>query len=720
MPELLNAAQLQAVEAKPGNLLVLAGAGSGKTRVLVNRIAWLINNNQASLYDIFAVTFTNKAANEMKTRLAAILQRNTSNVWVGTFHGLAHRLLRLHWQECSLPQNFQVLDSDDQLRIIRKICKQLNIDEERWELKQVQNFINRKKDDGIRANKLPHANIMFDRVMGDIYLAYEQVCNKDGLVDFGELLFRAYEVLANNAALLEHYQARFKHFLVDEFQDTNTIQYNWLKLLAPQAQSVTVVGDDDQSIYGWRGARIENIYKFEKDFPGAGIVRLEQNYRSTNIILSAANAVISCNDSRLGKNLWTQKTEGELITLYHALNEEDEALFIARQIQKYIPTLNSLAEIAVLYRSNAQSRVLEEALVRSGIAYCIYGGVRFFERAEIKDALAYLRLVVNCNDNVAFERVINSPPRGIGEQNLNKLRDFAVQNNLSYWQASLQSINENLLTGKAGVGLRAFVNIIETLTNINQTQTLATLVEQAINISGLLQFFKSKADESSRSRVENLEELVSATSNFSCDFANEQETENTKNILLEFLSYASLEAGEHRSNPASGVQLMTLHAAKGLEFSTVFICGVEEGLFPHHFSKDDPQALEEERRLCYVGITRAMSKLFISSAERRRLFGREEIRKQSRFIQEIPLELLDVQAGRLYARPASSPFFAASNSNTNHSQFRLGQRVRHAKFGVGTVVDQEGVGDKVRINVHFDNVGPKWLVLSFAKLETVT
>jgi DNA helicase-2/ATP-dependent DNA helicase PcrA len=720
MTDVLNAAQRQAVEAELGNLLVLAGAGSGKTRVLVNRIAWLINNNQASLYDIFAVTFTNKAANEMKTRLASILNRSTSAVWVGTFHSLAHRLLRLHWHESSLPQNFQVLDADDQLRIIRKICKQLNVDEERWELKQVQNFINRKKDDGVRANKLPHANNMFDRVMGDIYLAYEQTCNKEGFVDFGELLFRAYEVLANNVSLLEHYQARFQHFLVDEFQDTNTIQYSWLKLLASKAQSVTVVGDDDQSIYGWRGARIENIYRFEKDFPGATLIRLEQNYRSTNIILSAANAVIACNDSRLGKNLWTQKTEGELITLYHALNEEDESLFVARQIQKYISTLNSLTDIAILYRSNAQSRVLEEALMRAGIDYCIYGGVRFFERAEIKDALAYLRLVVNCHDNVAFERVINTPARGIGEQSLNKIKELAVEGNLSYWQAAVQSINDNFLTGKAGVGLRAFVNIIETLMSISQSQPLAIVVEQAINSSGLLQFFKSKSDEGSRSRVENLEELVSATNNFSNNFIQEQEPEHTKNILVEFLSYASLEAGEHRSNPTCGVQLMTLHAAKGLEFPIVFICGVEEGLFPHHWSKDDPKALEEERRLCYVGITRAMGKLIISSAERRRVFGREEIRKQSRFIQEIPPHLLDIQTGRLYTKPVISPFFTANNNKTNNGQFRLGQRVRHAKFGIGTVVDQEGVSDKVRINVHFDNVGPKWLVLSFAKLETVT
>ncbi len=725
MSNLLNAAQQQAVEAELGNLLVLAGAGSGKTRVLVNRIAWLITNNNASLHSIFAVTFTNKAANEMKTRLASILRRSTSNIWVGTFHSLAHRLLRLHWQESKLPQNFQVIDSDDQLRIIRKIFKQLNVDEERWEPKQVQNFINRKKDDGIRSNRLAPAHNIFERVMGDIYVAYEQACDKNGVVDFGELLFRAYELLAESSSLRGHYQERFSHFLVDEFQDTNAIQYGWLKLLASNAQSVTVVGDDDQSIYGWRGARIENIYKFEKDFPNAAIIRLEQNYRSTSTILSAANEVISCNDGRLGKSLWTQEAAGELITLYTALNEEDEALFVVRQIKKYNTEQNSLSDIAILYRSNAQSRVLEEALVREGITYCIYGGLRFFERAEIKDALAYLRLVVNTTDNTAFERVINTPPRGIGEQSLGKIREFAIQNNLSYWAAARQCIQENILTGKAGVGLRAFINIIESLTSLINEQPLSIVVEQAINISGLLQFFKEKQGEGARSRVENLEELVSATNNFSFEAIGSGLAEDPKTMLVEFLSYASLEAGDHKktADGSVGVQLMTLHSAKGLEFPVVFICGAEEGLFPHHFSKDDPQALEEERRLCYVGITRAMRKLFITHAEKRRLFGREEARKKSRFVTEIPEHLLDTQAGKIYTKSTSPFFFSETKTSYNSGQgqfrFRLGQRVKHARFGLGTIVDQEGALDKMRINVHFDNVGPKWLVCSFARLEMV-
>lgn len=720
MTDLLNSAQKQAVEAELGNLLVLAGAGSGKTRVLVNRIAWLINTHNATLQNIFAVTFTNKAANEMKSRLATILQKSTAAIWVGTFHSLAHRFLRLHWQDSGLPQNFQVIDQEEQLRIIRKLCKQLAIDEERWELKQIQNFINRKKDDGLRAQNLPKALNLFDRVMADIYAAYEQRCNKEGLVDFGELLFRGYETLANNNLLLGHYQARFSHFLVDEFQDTNIIQYNWLKLLASSAQSVTVVGDDDQSIYGWRGARIENIYKFEQDFPGTTLVRLEQNYRSTSVILAAANAIIACNNSRLGKNLWTQKTQGDLITLYHALNEEDEALFIARQIQQYTTITEPAAKVAVLYRSNAQSRVLEEALVRLGIAYSIYGGVRFFERAEIKDALAYLRLVINCHDNNAFERVINTPPRGIGEQSLHKLRAVAEANNCSYWQAAVQSIKDNLLSGKAGVGLRAFVNIIETLTNISKTQTLAILVEQAINMSGLLQFFQIKHDEISRSKVENLEELVSATDQFSCDFIKEQTENYNHEVLLEFLSYSSLEAGEHKKDPLQGVQLMTLHAAKGLEFPVVFICGMEEGLFPHHFAKDDKQALEEERRLCYVGITRAMHKLFISSAAHRRLFGRDEVRQQSRFIQEIPEQLLAEQSSKIVTKTMNSPFITGNDRKAKKKNIPFGQRVRHAKFGLGTIVDQEGDGEKARVNVHFDKVGPKWLITAFAKLETVT
>jgi len=720
MADVLNAAQQQAVTADLGNLLVLAGAGSGKTRVLVNRIAWLITEHNAMLPSIFAVTFTNKAATEMKTRLAALLHRSTTNIWIGTFHSLAHRLLRLHWQESNLPQNFQVIDADDQLRLLRKILQQLNVDEERWELKQVQYFINRKKDDGIRAQKLAIANNLFDRVMRDIYQAYEQACNVNGLVDFGELLFRGYELLASNVLLQQHYQERFTHFLVDEFQDTNAIQYNWLKLLAKKAQSVTVVGDDDQSIYGWRGARIENIHRFEQDFPAARVIRLEQNYRSTGTILAAANAVIACNDGRLGKKLWTQQAQGELVTLYTALNEEDEALFVVKQIQQYITTGNDLTEIAVLYRSNAQSRVLEEALVRASIPYCIYGGLRFFERAEIKDALAYLRLAVNPQDNSAFERIINTPARGIGEQSLGKIRALANQYNLSYWEAAKQGIANDILTGKARVGMRTFLSIIESLTNIIATKPLPIVVEQAINSSGLLQFFQQRPGEEARNRAENLAELVSATDNFVIAI-NDGENIEPKAKVMEFLSYAALEAGEQKRNPASGIQLMTLHAAKGLEFSIVFICGMEEGLFPHHFSKDDPTALEEERRLCYVGITRAMRKLLITYAEQRRLFGREELRKKSRFIAEIPHNLLDIQAGRIYTKAANSVFSLTRviTNKSNAGTIYLGRRVKHTKFGKGTIVDQEGAGDKMRVNVHFDKLGPKWLVAAFAKLEPV-
>ena len=742
----LNIAQRQAVEAKLGNLLVLAGAGSGKTRVLVNRIAWLIENNYATLHNILAVTFTNKAASEIKSRLASILNQNTASLWVGTFHSLAHRFLRLHWQTIGLSQNFQIIDSDDQQKVIRKLCKQLNIDEEKWELKQIQNFINRKKDDGVRANKLLAANNFYERVMQDVYLAYEKFCINEGVLDFGELLFLAYEGLKDDESLQSHYQARFSHFLVDEFQDTNTIQYNWLKILAAKASSVTVVGDDDQSIYGWRGARVENIYKFEKDYPETKIIRLEQNYRSTNMILSAANAVIACNDGRLGKKLWTTKTEGEKVTLYAALNEEDEAFFVVKQIQKYLSTINSFKSIAILYRSNAQSRAIEEALVRSSIPYSIYGGVRFFERAEIKDALAYLKLVVNKDDNIAFERVINTPARGIGEQSLNKIKTLAIEKGVNYWQATKSAIDHNILTGKAGVGALAFINIIESLSDvkIDSVQDLSSLIEQLINASGLLKFFKEKPGERARSRVENLEELVSAADHFPLEQIGDLEDE-FNNIVANFLSYASLEAGEHKDNVAEGVQLMTLHSAKGLEFPIVFICGVEEGLFPHHYSKNDPQALEEERRLCYVGITRAMSKLFMTYAEKRRLFGREEIRKQSRFIQEIPAKLLDEQSGNLYIRK-NYPFAYSStrsSSYTNKAKSSsyiktiskkavysnlsnddpydcLGQRVKHTKFGIGTVVDQEGSGDKMRVNVHFDNAGPKWLVMSLAKLEVLS
>lgn len=721
--ERLNAAQRLAVTADLGNLLVVAGAGSGKTRVLINRIAWLITNYAASPHSILAVTFTNKAASEMRSRLAQMLGGQMRGIWVGTFHGLAHKMLRQHWREANLPEHFQVIDSDDQLRIVKRVMAELRVDDERWEPKKAQGFINRKKDDAITATQLGRAESAYDQVMADIYLRYEQTCIENGVVDFADLLLKTYSLLINNSDLLNHYQQKFTHFLVDEFQDTNTIQYMWLGLLTKNAKSVMVVGDDDQSIYGWRGAKIENIQRFVQDYPHTKVVRLEQNYRSTNTILSAANALIDNNSGRMGKTLWTESQEGELITLYSALNEEDEALYIARKIQNFATQGNNLRDIGILYRSNAQSRVLEEALVRLGVPYTIYGGLRFFERSEIKDALAYVRLAVNPQDDAAFERVVNVPPRGIGKVSVQRVRDLAESTNQTMLETASEAINSKIITGKARAGLLDFVEIIAELTKMVADSQVTDMVELAVNRSGLLRYFKEQRDERSQSKAENLAELVSATADFVYD-QNEADPLQSPPIV-EFLAYTSLEAGEREvgdtNSPA--VQLMTLHAAKGLEFPTVFMCGLEEGLFPHKMSAEDPSRLEEERRLCYVGITRAMQKLYITNAQRRRLFGSEEARRASRFVREIPKNLVEEKSRRLMVqKPAYNPrptYAKREFAGATGGLFDLGQRVRHSKFGIGTVVDYEGEGERTRVSVFFESAGTKWLVLSYANLETI-
>jgi DNA helicase-2/ATP-dependent DNA helicase PcrA len=734
----LNAAQQQAVIAPFGNLLILAGAGSGKTRVLVHRIAWFICEQSVSSHSILAVTFTNKAAAEMRGRLERMVGRDATGMWVGTFHGLSHKLLRLHWKEANLPQAFQVIDSDDQLSIIRRIFKALNINEERWEPKKAQGFINRKKDEGIRSHQIAMLDGAYEEVMRDVYREYEKNCEANGLVDFAELLLRAFEMIKNNAELREHYQNRFAHFLVDEFQDTNTIQYQWLCLLAGKACSVTVVGDDDQSIYGWRGAKIENIRRFEREFKGTELVRLEQNYRSTATILSAANALISNNGSRLGKTLWTQGDQGEPIIIYGGFNEEDEALFAVRQIRGWIEKGGRFNEIGILYRSNAQSRVLEEALVRAGISYTIYGGLRFFERAEIKDALAYLRLAINPDDNTAFERVVNVPPRGIGDKTFEKIKEIARFEGCSYWMATQSALTHRIISGKIGNGLVSFVQIVERLISFKE-DPLTKIVESAIRDSGLLQFYREQKGEKAQSRGENLEELLNATGDFEIEHLDEGISQ-----LSAFLSYTSLEGGERQSSEGEdAVQLMTLHSAKGLEFPMVFICGLEDGLFPHHFSRDNPSALEEERRLCYVGITRAMQQLFLTHAEKRRLFGRDEERRKSRFIDEIPQSLIKEMSRKVavnrssnfassfgsrtysptqsHSKPQASSSMSASTRRIvepeSDSGFCLGQRISHPKFGSGTIVDHEGSGDRARVHVHFDNYGSKWLAIAYAKLE---
>lgn len=727
--QLLNSAQQQAVTAPLGNLLVLAGAGSGKTRVLVHRIAWFICEQAVSSYGILAVTFTNKAAAEMRGRLESMVGREGAGMWVGTFHGLSHKMLRLHWKEANLPENFQVIDSDDQLSIIRRIFKSLNINEDRWDPKKAQGFINRKKDEGIRFGQWMKAEGAFEQVMGDVYCEYEKICEANGLVDFAELLLRSFEILKNNEDLAQHYQTRFLHFLVDEFQDTNTIQYQWLSILAKSARSVTVVGDDDQSIYGWRGAKVENIRRFEKEFKDTQLIRLEQNYRSTATILSAANALISHNGGRFGKTLWTEGETGEPIQVYRGFNEEDEALYVVRQIRACMDEGRNLKDIGILYRSNAQSRVLEEALVRAGIPYTIYGGLRFFERAEIKDALAYLRLAVNQNDDTAFERVVNVPPRGIGDRTLEKIKELAEHHKTSLWQAAKAAIEHKILTGKIGGGLNHFIEIIESLKDKATAASLTPVIEGVIQETGLLQFFKEQKSEKSQSRAENLEELLNATSDFEMEYAQEGEG----NALLSFLSYASLEGGERSSSESEeSVQLMTIHSAKGLEYPVVFICGLEDGLFPHHFSRENPKSLEEERRLCYVGITRAMQRLHLTYAEKRRLFGRDEERCISRFIGEIPNNLVKEANRKVQVRshsnfsfsepvkaPVVKPSFLLDEWDQTGEGFCLGQRVCHPKFGQGTVIDHEGNGERARIHVHFDSYGSKWLAMAFAKLEPV-
>ncbi|PCH55144.1 MAG: DNA helicase II [Legionellales bacterium] len=710
--KLLNSRQLEAVAAPPGNILVLAGAGSGKTRVLVYRVAWLIAEQQAMPQSILTVTFTNKAAKEMRARFTDLLQDNAKGMWIGTFHGLAHKLLRFHWAEANLPQNFQVIDSGEQLQIIKKLQKQLEINPDRFDPKKLQHFISSSKDEGIRPSMLGAADNPFERIKFEFYGHYESYCKQQGLVDFSELLLLCYETLRDNHDLALHYQARFKHVLVDEFQDTNNIQYQWFQLMAKSALSTMVVGDDDQSIYGWRGAKVENIYKFLSDFAGTSKICLEQNYRSTGIILEAANAVIKNNSGRLGKNLWTETTGGDPISLYTAFNEQDEARYVVQEIKNWVTNGGRLQDIGILYRSNAQSRVIEDALVRSGVTYTIYGGLRFFERAEIKDALAYLRLLVNCHDDVAFERVINAPPRGIGAKSFQKIKDLTMLRQCSYWDAAQYAIVENLLTGKAKAGFISFMRMFELFTANNESIDLLVAVEFAVNDSGLLNYFREQKGDKAQSRAENLAELVSATSVFM------QETTSDVDVtinLTDFLAYSALEGTQTVDDPEQpAVQLMTVHSAKGLEFKLVFICGVEESLFPHHFSREG-NALEEERRLCYVAMTRAMQKLILTSARYRRLFGKDELRNKSRFISEIPAELLDEQQQMTVTQPS----YYMQHTAMEQVPFPIGSRVTHAQFGAGTVINSEGMDERARVQVQFDGCGSKWLLAEYAKLEQI-
>ena len=706
----LNDAQRDAVAAENQNMLVLAGAGSGKTRVLVHRIAWLVRAEGFSPWSILAVTFTNKAAREMRGRIEDMLQVPAQGMWVGTFHGLAHRLLKAHWKEAGLPQNFQILDSDDQLRLVKRICRELELDESRWPPRQAQWYINAQKDEGLRPQhiEVPPGDV-FAHTMLQVYRAYETACERGGMVDFAELLLRAHELWLRSPAVLQHYQQRFRQILVDEFQDTNTIQYAWLRVLAGKNIPVVAVGDDDQSIYGWRGAKIENIQRFSEDFPATRMVRLEQNYRSTQTILRAANGVIAFNQGRLGKELWTSGETGEPITLYAGFNEQDEARFVVEQIEEWTSNGNERASVAILYRSNAQSRVLEEALIRALIPYRIYGGQRFYERMEIRTALAYLRLLLNRGDDAAVERVINTPPRGIGGKTLEVLRDCARSRDMSLWQAIACVSDEKLLPGRALNALQGFVTLVDELDSGTDELLLEEVVEQVIQGSTLVEFYRKEKGEKGQARVENLEELVSAAKQFVAE-------EGDLSPLQQFLDNAALDAGDAQADEyEDSVQLMTLHSAKGLEFPLVFLVGMEENLFPHRMSIEEPGRLEEERRLAYVGITRAMEKLMITYAESRRLHGSETFNTPSRFIREIPAELLqEVRLHTAIARPVSS----LTQAQIPDTQLNLGQRVYHQIFGEGVVLNFEGRGASARVEVNFDTEGSsKWLVLQYANLQ---
>ena len=715
----LNEAQRQAVCAPQGHALVLAGAGSGKTRVLVHRIAWLVRTENVSPYSVLAVTFTNKAAAEMRGRIEALLTLPVGGMWVGTFHSLAHRLLRMHWMDAKLPQGFQILDSDDQYRSIRRILRDLQLDEAHWPPRQAQWFINSHKDEGLRPDHIEHHGDPFQKQMIAIYRAYEDLCQRSGLVDFAELLLRAHELLRDNPRLLEHYRERFQHILVDEFQDTNAIQYAWVRLLAGNRSHVFAVGDDDQSIYGWRGARIENIQQFGRDFSGAHTVRLEQNYRSTGNILKAANALIEHNAERLGKNLWTADTDGEPIRRYAAFNERDEARFIVDRMQDWVDDGGSYRDCAVLYRSNAQSRVLEEALIQSGVPYRVYGGLRFFERQEIKDAMAYLRLLANRRDDAGFERVVNTPTRGIGERTVSATREYAREHNLALWDAAAAMIEQKRLPARAANALQGFLDLIEEMGAASASMELFEQMEHLIHHSGLRDHYKKERGEKGQARIENLEELVNAARYF--EQGDTPEGAEEMDDISAFISHAALEAGEKQtSGGEDGVQLMTLHSAKGLEFPLVFLCGVEEGLFPHKMSIEEAGRLEEERRLCYVGITRARERLYLTHAEARRLYGSETFPHRSRFLDEIPAELIEeVRLGGTVSSPASNYDFGTAPVQEESNGLRLGQRVQHAKFGEGVVLDVEGQGAQARVHVNFDAQGSKWLMMAYANLQPV-
>ena len=720
----LNPPQLQAVTLPLQSALVLAGAGSGKTRVLTTRIAYLISTGAVSPHGILAVTFTNKAAKEMVTRLSAMLPINMRGLWIGTFHGLCNRLLRAHYREANLPQTFQILDSGDQLAAIKRVMKQLNVDDEKYPPREIQNFISGSKEQGLRANEV-EAYDPYTRRKVEVYAEYDAQCQKEGVVDFSELLLRCYELLSRNQSLREHYQERFKHILVDEFQDTNPLQYQWLKLLAGGHNSLFAVGDDDQSIYAFRGADVGNMQELLRDFHVEAVIKLEQNYRSHGNILDAANALISNNRNRMGKNLWTAEHGGEPLRVYEAPNDVEEANFIISEIKQLHSDGVRLAEMALLYRSNAQSRVLEHALVSAGLSYRVYGGLRFFERQEIKHAMAYLRLMENADDDNALLRIINYPTRGIGARSIEQLQDAARQNHTTLFDAA----------ARVGGKVTAFVGLIEALRSATVDLPLPEIIEHVLHHSGLIAHYQSETGAKRREaqeRLENLNELVTAATLF----VHENEEDN----LTAFLSHASLEAGEHQAGDQDdALHLMTVHSAKGLEFHTVFITGLEEGLFPHQNSQNVDGGLDEERRLMYVALTRARRRLYLSFAQSRMLHGKVSYGMASSFLRELPEALLRWLSPRVlprsnpfaafgYSAPFSPSLYPAQGDKSgiggreragegkSGSPWRIGQRVFHQKFGEGTIIGVEGAGADARVQVNFKHAGSKWLALAYAKL----
>ena len=725
----LNEHQLEAVTLPHQSALILAGAGSGKTRVLTTRISWLISTGQASPHGLLAVTFTNKAAREMLTRISAMLPINTRGMWVGTFHGLCNRLLRAHFREAALPQLFQIMDSQDQLACVKRVMKALNVDEERFPPRQVAWFINSHKEEGRRAADADDYD-PFSRRVKEVYAAYEAQCQREGVVDFAELLLRCHELLVRNEALREHYRARFRHILVDEFQDTNRLQYRWLKLLAGPGNAIFAVGDDDQSIYRFRGASAENMQDLQKDFAVERVIKLEQNYRSHGNILEAANTLISNNRRRLGKNLWTAESKGEPLRAYEAGTDLEEAGFIVEEVQALNREGVPLSAMALLYRSNAQSRVLEHALFGAGVSYRVYGGLRFFERQEVKHALAYLRLIASDDDEGALLRVINFPARGIGARTLEQLQDAAQAQGVSLWQAAKNKVQG--LRAEDGVakpasalspqsstlkGLPAFVQLVESLRAATTGLPLPEVVGHVIEHSGLKAHYQ--ADREGADRLENLEELVNAAAGF----AGDEQQEDTS--LASFLAHASLEAGENQAAAGTdALQLMTVHAAKGLEFHTVFISGLEEGLFPHENSLSETDGLEEERRLMYVAITRARRRLYLSFAQSRMLHGQTRYNVASRFLQEIPEALVRRVGSRHFAQAPSfasavpAPLAPSTPVPVGGAlPWRVGQNVVHPKFGAGVIVNAEGRGADARVQVNFSRGGLKWLALEYAKLS---